>query len=146
VFCQNAPLTIERCLVARMQGIVRTLYMYDVDMVSMGVGKNVPGKDVLGKNVLHLVSLVKFNIAPRTLRSSDQHLLYLPRTCTVTGGRAFNLAAPKIWNSTNLHSLLSFYRLIQTAPQNFLLLFSFSLTSSSHAGPAPRASDSGPRP
>jgi hypothetical protein len=93
----------------------------------------------------YLASLVKFNIAPRTLRSSDQHLLYLPRTCTVPGGRAFDLAAPKIWNSTNLHSLLSFYRLIQTAPQNFLLLFSFSLTSSSHAGP-PRASDSGPRP
>jgi hypothetical protein len=47
----------------------------------------------------YLASLVNFNIAPRTLRSSDQHLLYLPRTCTVTGGRAFNLAAPKVWNS-----------------------------------------------
>jgi hypothetical protein len=43
----------------------------------------------------YLASLVNFNIAPRTLRSSDQHLLYLPRTCTVTGDRAFNLAAPK---------------------------------------------------
>jgi hypothetical protein len=47
----------------------------------------------------YLASLVKFNIALRTLRSSDQHILYLPRTCTVTGGRAFNLAASKIWNS-----------------------------------------------
>jgi hypothetical protein len=47
----------------------------------------------------YLASLVNFNIAPRTLRSSDQHLLYLPRTCTVTGGRAFNLASPKVWNS-----------------------------------------------
>jgi hypothetical protein len=47
----------------------------------------------------YLASLVNFNIAPRTLRSTDQHLLYLPRTCTVTGGRAFNLAAPKVWNS-----------------------------------------------
>jgi hypothetical protein len=94
----------------------------------------------------YLASLVNFNIAPRTLRSSDQHLLYLPRTCTVTGGRAFNLAAPKSMEFfTNLHSLLSFYRFVQTAPQNFLLLFSFSLTSSSHAG-LPRASDSGPRP
>jgi hypothetical protein len=42
----------------------------------------------------YLASLVNFNIAPRTLRSSDQHLLYLPRTCTVTGGRALNLVAP----------------------------------------------------
>jgi hypothetical protein len=47
----------------------------------------------------YLASLDKFNIAPRILRSSDLHLLYLPRTRTVTGGRAFNLAAPKIWNS-----------------------------------------------
>ena len=47
----------------------------------------------------YLSSLVKFNIAPRSLRSSDQHLLYLPRTRTVTGGRAFSSAAPKIWNS-----------------------------------------------
>ena len=47
----------------------------------------------------YLSSLVKFNIAPRSLRSSDQHLLYLPRTRTVTGGRAFSSAAPKVWNS-----------------------------------------------
>jgi hypothetical protein len=41
---------------------------------------------------------------------------------------------------TNLHSLLSFYRLVQTAPQNFLLLFSFS-----HAGlPAPLIHGLGP--
>jgi hypothetical protein len=46
---------------------------------------------------------------------------------------------------TNLHSLFSFYCLIQTAAQHLLLLFSFSLTPSSHAG-APRASDSGPLP
>jgi hypothetical protein len=46
---------------------------------------------------------------------------------------------------TNLHSLLSFYRLVQTASQNFLLLFSFSLTSSSHAGlPAPLIQGLGP--
>jgi hypothetical protein len=93
----------------------------------------------------YLASLVNLNIAPRTLHSSDQHLLYLPRTCTVTGGRAFNLAAPSMEFFTNLHSLLFFYRLVQTASQNFLLLFSFSLTSSSHAGlPVPLIQGLGP--
>ena len=90
----------------------------------------------------YLTSLVKFNIAPRSLRSSAQHLLYLPRTRTVSGGRAFNSAAPKIWNSLPISirsspSIASFKQQLKT-----FYFFSFSLTLSFHAG-APCASDSG---
>jgi hypothetical protein len=35
----------------------------------------------------------------RNLRSSDQHLLTVPRTTTSFGDRAFSSIAPKLWNS-----------------------------------------------
>ena len=33
-----------------------------------------------------------------TLRSSSKHVLYVPRTRTVCGARAFSVAAPTVWN------------------------------------------------
>ena len=39
----------------------------------------------------------------RSLRSSDQHLLTVPRTCFRISDRSFDVAAPIIWNSLSLY-------------------------------------------
>ena len=38
----------------------------------------------------------------RALRSSDKHLLTVPRTSSTLGDRAFSVAAPTLWNSLPL--------------------------------------------
>ena len=58
----------------------------------------------------------------RALRSSDKHLLTVPRTSSTLGDRAFSVAAPTLWNSLPLDmldirccdSLQSFKTLLKT--------------------------------
>ena len=38
----------------------------------------------------------------RVLRSSDKHLLAVPRTSSALGDRAFSVAAPTLWNALPL--------------------------------------------
>ena len=48
---------------------------------------------------VYLHSLLVSYQPTRTLRSSHEHLLLVPRTKTVVGSRAFRVAGPGIWNS-----------------------------------------------
>ena len=67
----------------------------------------------------YLASLIQPYQPPRSLRSSDLHLLATPRTRTVLGSRAFRVAAPTVWNSIQVHvrqapSIDSFKRQLKT--------------------------------
>ena len=57
----------------------------------------------------YLAQLLQPYNPPRSLRSSDQHLLTVPRTHFRISDRSFDVAAPKIWNSLpfNLRTLTS---------------------------------------
>jgi hypothetical protein len=62
--------------------------------------------------------LVPYNPV-RTLRSSDKHLLVIPRTFSTLGDRAFSVVAPTLWNSLPLairscSTLQSFKNLLKT--------------------------------
>jgi len=46
----------------------------------------------------YLSSLLHHYEPPRHLRSSDRHLLSVPRTCTSIGSRGFRYSAPSFWN------------------------------------------------
>jgi hypothetical protein len=50
----------------------------------------------------YLHNLISYHQSIRVLRSSNQHLLHVPRTKTEFGRRAFSSAAPKIWNDIPL--------------------------------------------
>ena len=59
---------------------------------------------------IYLATLLNSYKPARTLRSTNNNLLQIPHTKTVTGTRAFRCAAPQLWNSlpadiTSLHSL-----------------------------------------
>ena len=63
----------------------------------------------------------------RVLRSSDKHLLVIPRTSSALGDRAFSVSAPTLWNSLPLNirssdSLQSFKNLLKTYLYNQVYL------------------------
>ena len=67
----------------------------------------------------YLATLLNSYKPARTLRSTNNTLLQIPRTKTVTETRAFRCAAPQLWNSlpadiTSLHSLDSFHQKLKT--------------------------------
>ncbi len=52
----------------------------------------------------YICDLIKPYTASRSLRSSDQLLLSVPRSrCKTKGDRAFSVVAPKLWNSLPLN-------------------------------------------
>ena len=58
----------------------------------------------------YLTILLESYNPSRTLRSASQNQLVVPRSSTTTyGGRAFSIAAPKLWNSlpVNLRETIS---------------------------------------
>ena len=48
---------------------------------------------------VHLSSLVEHYVPVRSLRSSDAHLLIVPRFRLDFGAKAFRVAGPVVWNS-----------------------------------------------
>ena len=53
---------------------------------------------------IYLTELLKPYVPTRTLRSSEQLLLAVPKTkLKLRGNRAFSVAAPKLWNELPLH-------------------------------------------
>jgi hypothetical protein len=67
----------------------------------------------------YLASLIHSRVPARALRSSDQDLLHQPFASTAIGSRAFQVAAPTVWNSIPVNirhaqSLNSFRRLLKT--------------------------------
>ena len=56
----------------------------------------------------YLADLLTYKATARTLRTTDQQLLTEHRCSTAFGGRAFVVAAPRLWNSIPLS--------IRTAP------------------------------
>ena len=59
-------------------------------------------KLLLHKQPSYLFNSISPYYPARALRSSDQHLLVRPRVSTVTGTRAFSVAAPAVWNAIPL--------------------------------------------
>ncbi len=56
-------------------------------------------KSLNGLSPAYLDALVKHHTSVRSLRSSDQQLLTVPRSILkLKGDRAFSVAAPKLWN------------------------------------------------
>jgi hypothetical protein len=67
----------------------------------------------------YLAELLVNRPSSRLLRSSSELLLDIPLTRTVTGDRAFSVAAPRIWNSLDTdvrhaHNLLTFKSRLKT--------------------------------
>ena len=67
----------------------------------------------------YLASLIHARAHTRALRSSDQDLLHQPFASTAIGSKAFQVAAPTVWNSIPVNirhaqSLNSFRRLLKT--------------------------------
>ena len=50
------------------------------------------------RQMVHLHNLISYHQPSRSLRSSSQSLLHVPRAKTDFGRRAFSSAAPQIWN------------------------------------------------
>jgi len=55
----------------------------------------------------YLCSMLSLAPKPRELRSSDFHLLSVPRVKTHAGTRAFSVAVPTLWNSLSEHVMSS---------------------------------------
>ncbi len=56
-------------------------------------------KSLNGLSPTYLDALVKYHTSARSLRSSDQQLLTVPRSrLKRKGDRSFSVAAPKLWN------------------------------------------------
>ena len=68
----------------------------------------------------YLCDLLQVHHPSRSLRSSSQHQLVVPRTKTTTyGRRAFSVAAPSLWNSLPMslrecHEFTTFKSLLKT--------------------------------
>ena len=67
----------------------------------------------------YLATLLNSYKPARILRCTNNNLLQIPHTKTVTGTRAFRCAAPQLWNSlpvniTSLHSIDCFRQNLQT--------------------------------
>ena len=67
----------------------------------------------------YLATLLNSYKPSRTLRSTNNNLLQIPHTKTVTGTRKFRCTAPQLWNSlpadiTSLHSLHCFRQKLKT--------------------------------
>ena len=56
-------------------------------------------KSLNGISPAYLSDLITHYTPNRELRSSDKRLLYIPRTNTSSGDRAFSISAPCLWNS-----------------------------------------------
>jgi hypothetical protein len=54
------------------------------------------------KQPSYLNNLIQLHIPTRTLRSSNQHLLIVPRTSLKLTDQSFHIAAPTVWNSLPL--------------------------------------------
>lgn len=62
--------------------------------------------DLLTNNLapIYLSNLLEPYVPPRSLRSSDQLLLAVPKSrLKLRGNRVFSVAAPKLWNELPLH-------------------------------------------
>ncbi len=87
-------------------------------------------KSLNGLAPTYLDVLVKRHTSTRSLRSSDQHLLTIPRArLKLKGDRAFSVAAPKLWNLLpvsirSAQTISSFKLLLKT----YLLTQAFNLS------------------
>ena len=53
---------------------------------------------------LYIMELLSYRTCSRSLRSTDQELLAVPKSRLKTyGDRAFSIAAPKLWNELPLY-------------------------------------------
>ena len=76
-------------------------------------------KSLNGISPAYLSDLITHYTPNRELRSSDKRLLYIPRTNTSSGDRAFSISAPCLWNSLpeiirKANSLDTFKSLLKT--------------------------------
>ena len=82
-----------------------------------------PPKKILWLSTIKLGNedLVNHYVPSRSLRSTSQGLLTVPRSTTSTyGDRAFSIAAPRLWNTLplmirNAQSVSAFKRLLKTS-------------------------------
>ena len=70
---------------------------------------------------LYITELLSYRTYSRTLRSTDQKLLAVPKSRLTYGDRAFSVAAPKLWNELpldlrNLDKINLFKKHLKTDP------------------------------
>ena len=76
-------------------------------------------KSLNGTASQYIAEILQLYNSNRTLRSSDKHLLHIPRTSSMVGDRAFSVVAPTLWNSLPINlrccvSLQTFKNMLKT--------------------------------